>query len=216
MLHYLLTVVFLLTVLDRTTGSWSYGNMNTWSQKSHYCGGKSQSPIDLQFNLSQYDRRLKPIHLAAQPNRGEQCRSPYARVSHCHCQVRLKWSTMVIQVGSHVRRQPQADWCISLAAQINMKNHLRLKHVTPISEDYVVEQIHFHWGDADDTINGSEHLLEGRSYPLEVTLTRRIVQTTSLAPSFRCISSRTRVCSKTSVKRCRPRVAWLSLVSSSK
>ena len=48
-----------------------------------------------------------------------------------------------------------------------MKKHFVLKHIAPESEDYIVEQIHFHWGDTDN-INGSEHLLEGLAYPLEV------------------------------------------------
>jgi hypothetical protein len=42
---------------------WSYGNMINWSDKHLYCNGKSQSPIDLIFNRSRYDRRLRPIHL---------------------------------------------------------------------------------------------------------------------------------------------------------
>ncbi len=44
-----------------------------------------------------------------------------------------------------------------------------LKNVAPQSEDYQVQQVHFHWGHSNDNINGSEHLLEGKSYPLEVS-----------------------------------------------
>ncbi len=32
-----------------------------------------------------------------------------------------------------------------------------------------MQQVHFHWGHSNDNINGSEHLLEGKSYPLEVS-----------------------------------------------
>jgi hypothetical protein len=45
-----------------------------------------------------------------------------------------------------------------------------IKNVAPQSENYKVEQIHFHWGHANDNINGSEHLYEGKAYPLEVRL----------------------------------------------
>ena len=56
-------------------------------------------------------------------------------------------------------------------AQLNLKNHYVLKNVAPQSKDYNVEQIHFHWGHSSDLANGSEHLLNGRSYPLEVSIT---------------------------------------------
>ena len=35
-----------------------------------------------------------------------------------------------------------------------------------LSEDYVFDQLHFHWGH-DDTV-GSEHEIDGHDYPLEV------------------------------------------------
>jgi hypothetical protein len=49
-----------------------------------------------------------------------------------------------------------------------MKSSYVLKNVTPESDDYYVEQIHFHWGPVNNNVQGSEHLREGRSYPLEV------------------------------------------------
>jgi carbonic anhydrase len=60
--------------------------------------------------------------------------------------------------------------CLS-TARINMHNHFVIKHLAPQSEDYVVDHVHFHWGDVD-SMNGSEHLLEGQSYPLEVSRIR--------------------------------------------
>ena len=63
-----------------------------------------------------------------------------------------------------------------IIAQLNIKNHYVLKHVAPLSEDYKVEQIHFHWGHLHDNTSGSEHLLEGRSYPLEVTINYLIIK----------------------------------------
>ena len=53
--------------------------------------------------------------------------------------------------------------------QLNLQNHYVLKNVAPGSEDYKVEQVHFHWGHSGDNIHGSEHLHEGNSYPLEVS-----------------------------------------------
>jgi carbonic anhydrase len=53
-------------------------------------------------------------------------------------------------------------------AQLNLKGQYVIKNVAPQSENYKVEQIHFHWGHANDNINGSEHLYEGKAYPLEM------------------------------------------------
>ena len=57
---------------------------------------------------------------------------------------------------------------VFLLAQLNLKNRYLLKNLAPASEDYQVEQLHFHWGHANDDYFGSEHLHEGQSYPLEV------------------------------------------------
>ncbi len=55
-----------------------------------------------------------------------------------------------------------------IIVQLKFKSGDVLKNVAPLSEDYIVEQIHFHWGHQSDNTNGSEHALEGRFYPLEV------------------------------------------------
>ena len=35
-----------------------------------------------------------------------------------------------------------------------------------LPEDYVFEQLHFHWG--EDTHEGSEHFINGNAFPMEV------------------------------------------------
>lgn len=72
-----------------------------------------------------------------------------------------------------------------LIAQLNLKNHYILKHVTVEKEDYKVEQLHFHWSHSNDS--GSEHLLEGKSYPLEVIFYLLIINFKNKS-LFRCIS----------------------------
>jgi hypothetical protein len=57
-----------------------------------------------------------------------------------------------------------------ILVQLSLKNQYLFKNIAPGSEDYKVEQLHFHWGHPNDNINGSEHLHEGRSYPLEVNI----------------------------------------------
>ena len=72
---------------------------------------------------------------------------------------------MVIQVGRNLSNIIPS-FC--LLAQLNLKNRYIVKNIAPESEDYKVEQVHFHWGHSNDNTNGSEHLHEGQSYPLEV------------------------------------------------
>ncbi len=72
--------------------------------------------------------------------------------------------------GKYIYISVNKKWIYSWIAQLNLKNHYLLKHVALQSEDYKVEQIHFHWGHSDNIINGSEHLLDGQSYPLEVII----------------------------------------------
>ncbi len=72
---------------------------------------------------------------------------------------------MVIQVCDNVYNHFLLSYIL---AQLNIKNRYELKHIAPESEDYKVEQVHFHWGHSNDNINGSEHTNEGQSYPLEV------------------------------------------------
>lgn len=40
----------------------------------------------------------------------------------------------------------------------------------PLAKKYKFEQFHFHWGDKDS--EGSEHRLNGKMYPAEVTTSR--------------------------------------------
>ena len=54
-------------------------------------------------------------------------------------------------------------------AQLSFSNSdYIVKHIAPCSEDYIVAQLYFHWGHSTNNTDGSEHLLEGRAYPLEV------------------------------------------------
>ncbi|CAF1358037.1 unnamed protein product [Rotaria sordida] len=133
MSQFILIIILLLPIIVELKEHWSYENITIWSHDNRYCGGNLQSPIDLRFNKSHIDRRLKAMYLQKQNSHD---------------------SLQLINNGH--------------TAQLNLKNHFVLKNVAPASEDYRVEQIHFHWGHANDDVNGSEHLLEGRSYPLEM------------------------------------------------
>lgn len=133
MLQAIVILLLFTSIIIESKGPWSYANTRQWLRGNRYCGGNSQSPIDLQFSLSQYDHRLRQIYLE-----DRYPREPAELVNSGH------------------------------TAQLNLQNYYVLKNVAPESEDYKVEQIHFHWGHQNDNMNGSEHLHEGQSYPLEM------------------------------------------------
>ncbi|CAF0744893.1 unnamed protein product [Rotaria sp. Silwood1] len=134
MLKFALIILLLfIPIIVESKGAWSYENLKQWVRGNRYCAGNLQSPINLQFDISHYDRRLKQMYLEERYPR-----EPAELINNGH------------------------------TAQLNMKNHFVLKNVAPESEDYKVEQIHFHWGHSHDNNNGSEHLHEGKSYPLEM------------------------------------------------
>ncbi len=76
--------------------------------------------------------------------------------------------------GKYIYISVHNKWFFLFLAQLNFNNHYILKHITPQSENYKVAQLHFHWGHLHDNTTGSEHLLEGQSYPLEVFINSSI------------------------------------------
>ncbi|CAF1488670.1 unnamed protein product, partial [Didymodactylos carnosus] len=112
---------------------WSYKNISVWEHESVYCKGKVQSPINLVFNSSTYDKRLKQMYFVDQG-----VSDPPILLNNGH------------------------------TAQLNFNKHYVMYNIAPESEDFHVQQLHFHWGNYKDNVNGSEHLLEGQPYPLEV------------------------------------------------
>lgn len=45
--------------------------MKGWSFKYHYCGGNSQSPVDIQFNKSRPGHHLKQLQIKELYSRGK-------------------------------------------------------------------------------------------------------------------------------------------------
>ncbi|CAF1487510.1 unnamed protein product [Adineta steineri] len=133
MLQFVLTILLIVPITIESAGQWSYDSIKTWGRGNRYCAGHSQSPIDLRYNVSTYDNRLKKIVLEEQRT----------------------WETPEFLNNGHT-------------VQLDLKKRYVLKNLAPGSEEYSVEQLHFHWGHSTDNINGSEHLFEGQSYPLEM------------------------------------------------
>ena len=52
-----------------------------------------------------------------------------------------------------------------------MSNSAAVLSGGPLSSDYKVLQLHFHWG-SDDT-QGSEHFYDGQAYPMEVHIVHK-------------------------------------------
>ncbi|CAF1424522.1 unnamed protein product [Adineta steineri] len=77
------------------------------------------------------------------------------RLSPLHLVEKPSHNEIIIQNNGH-------------SVQLNLKDRYILKKIAPLSEDYNVEQAHFHWGHSYDNRTGSEHFLDGQSYPLEM------------------------------------------------
>ncbi|UJR14067.1 hypothetical protein I4U23_001064 [Adineta vaga] len=135
--RYILLILLFLPTLIANKTEWTFDNWKAWPGVNHYCGGHSQSPIDVQYDISQYDDRLRPLYLVNQYDK-------------------VKDNPQIINNG--------------YTAVINIPHHYVLKNLAPGSEDYIVEQIHFHWGHHKDNVTGSEHLLNNESFPLEMHL----------------------------------------------
>ncbi|CAF3312366.1 unnamed protein product [Rotaria socialis] len=133
MLKFILITVLFLPIAVESKDRWTFENSKAWPATYKYCGGNLQSPIDLKFQISHVDPRLKQLYF------------------------KELYSREPLELSNN-----------GYSAQLELKNHYVLKNVAPESEDYKVEQIHFHWGHSEDYVNGSEHLLEGLPYPLEM------------------------------------------------
>jgi hypothetical protein len=55
-------------------------------------------------------------------------------------------------------------------AQLNLNSTYLVRNIALSDGDYLVEQLHFHWGHSNNNTDGSEHLLETQAYPLEVLI----------------------------------------------
>ena len=150
-----------------STAEWSYNNTRQWVRKNRYCAGHSQSPIDLQFNLSRYNDHLKQISFEEQDSQGKYMRNRRKMTIDF---LSNRTNGIVQYWPYRLERYPFNHSLIFsvILAQMSIKNRYLLKNIAPASEDYKVEQLHFHWGHSNNDLVGSEHLHEGQSYPLEV------------------------------------------------
>ncbi|XP_071444169.1 carbonic anhydrase-like [Hetaerina americana] len=125
------------TVVNTDFGYGPEDGPHTWKKKFPACGGRYQSPIDINLNIAQYpsdddetdlffyNYDVPPLEMAVE-NTGHSLR------------LTGNWST---------GRRPSIEGFV-------------------LPEEYSVAEVHFHWG-ANDR-EGSEHLIEGQRYPLEM------------------------------------------------
>lgn len=115
--------------------SWGYEAHNgpaTWAQSFPAARGHNQSPIDLRFDLTTYDRTLTETAMSWQYVSED---SKFAENNGLQLVIKVDADGSSLTGG-------------------------------PLKSEYKIENFHFHWG--EDNSCGSEHLLEGKSFPAEV------------------------------------------------
>ncbi|GAU89155.1 hypothetical protein RvY_01739 [Ramazzottius varieornatus] len=122
----------------------------TWQVQYPVCGtGERQSPIDIESNAVQVDRGLQPIRF------------------------------------TNYQVEPvDAVWQVVNNGQVVQLSSTGFpKTATPgltdgsFNADYEFLQLHFHWGASDDL--GSEHVIDGRHYPIELHIVHQKVRDTN-------------------------------------
>jgi carbonic anhydrase len=129
--------------LERAGGTdWSYaGQGNYWPVTHPFCGGKRQSPIDIDnskvFNTDKGSLKFRK----------------YGGIE----------SGTLKNVGSSLKFTPD-ETAADLLPGIDDRN---ASFLNPMS-NYKLLQFHFHWGSTND--RGSEHTVDGQSYAMEMHL----------------------------------------------
>eukprot|EP01084_Bolivina_argentea_P096058 172695_1 len=152
-------VALLLLTKQTLSSSWSYDHMSSWSDDYPMCATSDQSPIDIQ--------------------------SLEAVVDPSVCTANFEWDIdfskqtfKVTNNGHSIALHPIEKLSDSLGDDEEL-DYLQLSlHENTIAKfpnyfatgndhkQYCLDGLHFHWGALDTT--GSEHLVDGEQFPLEV------------------------------------------------
>jgi len=130
---------------------WSFLNFNqvfcAINVNGEKCeGGRRQSPIDIDTKTVRY-QEFRPFKLR----------------NHDQLSIR-KGSLYATNTGHTLKLKAKSDHTSAIIAG------------GPLNVDYEFVEMHFHWGDSSDNSKlGSEHRIDGKSYPLELHMVHRNV-----------------------------------------
>lgn len=137
--------VILVTAIPVIAGYFSYSkrDQHTWTQNFKLCGGKLQSPISISSSKS----ITLPLPALEVIGYHDFLPSPLYLENNGH--------SVVININSHLRKRLPYIFGGSL----------------DINQEYEVDHLHFHWGAKNN--RGSEHILNGVRYPMEMHIVHK-------------------------------------------
>ncbi|GAB5574518.1 carbonic anhydrase 6 [Prionailurus iriomotensis] len=147
---------------------WTYSegalDQTQWSKEYPSCGGRRQSPIDLQRRNVQYNPSLKALKLTGYKSQGGQF--PMTNNGH---------------TGSVRGTEPDVDQMLLRGKDFRAKGQIpksaptmqislppTMRMTAADGTEYIAKQMHFHWGGESSEISGSEHTIDGIRYVAEV------------------------------------------------
>lgn len=135
-------VVLAAVVAAASGASWTYEEPEKWNEVAAVCDGQRQSPIDIDTFNVHYDEDINDLH----------------------------FDNYDTPVDLHINNNGHSfTGFVTLNEGPGMPDmnaaHVKSKAFPDPVSDYQLWQFHFHWGEDDNS--GSEHLISGRSYPLE-------------------------------------------------
>ncbi|XP_076624637.1 putative carbonic anhydrase 3 [Colletes latitarsis] len=145
-MNSIITIMSVLETISLVTGNFGYSKceQHTWIKKSTSCGGKLQSPV----SISSFKSEALPL--------------PALEVIGYHDYLP---GPVYLKNSGH-------------SVLMNINNDSRSIHLPYIfgaalqaDQEYEVDHLHFHWGAKNN--RGSEHILNGVRYPMEMHIVHR-------------------------------------------
>lgn len=158
LLHYskILIIIFLFfhpknTQSQEEIPEWEYRNQARWARDFPECGGRRQSPVNIDPSKM---TKVKSGKLKA----------PGVEIVHFEGYHRYRRSYNVTNTGRSIQFTYDGD---QRTVPAIYGSGSTLGHAIPRERQrYVLEQFHFHWGQSSGV--GSEHTMDGERYDMEV------------------------------------------------
>jgi len=138
------------------SADWDYENVEDWEDSYPECGWSHQSPIDI-IPASNCETPLE-LEWTSEPQHYAIRNSGYSLVAiPFEIDTKGYGDISGLEVLHHTND-----------TEIRLQNAFYNTYASKINKEYCFDSLHFHWSTDDE--DGSEHTINGESYPLEVHL----------------------------------------------